>query len=67
VRRRFFGSLSQASRLTIEEKGYASLGQLSMKSSITCPAPDVREMTVQRRLDSGHGAAMPSNASIEYF
>jgi hypothetical protein len=24
-------------------------------------------MTVQRRLDSGYGAAMPSNASIEHF
>jgi hypothetical protein len=38
-----------------------------MKSSITFPAPDVREMTVQRRLGSGYGAAMPNNASIKYF
>jgi hypothetical protein len=40
-----------------------------MESSITCPAPDIPAMTLHPVPNSpiGYGAAMPSNASIEYF
>jgi hypothetical protein len=45
----FFWHPSQASRLTIEDHVMLRWGWLSMRSSITCPTPDLRPMMLHPR------------------
>ena len=44
------------------------LGWLSIRSSITCPASHVRDVSLHRRVPPrSYGVAILNNLSIEYF